>query len=131
MLCLVNDVWLIEMFRKLGLDMDEVRHPVTGADPYGPYYLKLIKAINEFILKKEDVEDEIREDGISETDKAFWSDDDWVTTDSSKGTEENSSNGDAQESHEVDDEGNHEDDSVEQMGVEADHHGHADAAIEG
>lgn len=128
---LVHDVWLVELFQKLGLDMAEVRNPVTGADPYGPYYLKLVKAINESILKKKVVEDVVKEDGISETDKAFGSDDDWVTTDSSKGTEESSSYEDAQENHEVDDEGNHEENSTEQMSVEADHYGHADAAIEG
>lgn len=101
------------MFQKLRLDMAEVRNPVTGADPYGPYYLKLVKAINKFILKKEVVEHVAMEREISETDKAYWSDDDWVTTDSSKGTEGGSSNGDAQESHEVDAGGNHEEDNAE------------------
>lgn len=119
------------MFQKLGLDMADVRDPVTGADPYGPYYLKLVKAINEIILKKEVAEHVARGVGILETDKAYWSDDDWVTTDSSKGTEEDSSNGDAQENHEVDDEGNHEEDSEKRTGVEANHHEHADAALEG
>lgn len=87
----------------LGLDMAEVRNPVTGEDPYGPYYLNLVKAINESILKKENVEDVTTEGGISETVEATGGDDNWATTDSSEGTEDKSSYEDAQENPEVDD----------------------------
>ncbi|KAF6233148.1 hypothetical protein HO173_008692 [Letharia columbiana] len=48
----LNDIWQLEVFRMMGLDLAAIRCPITGRDPLGSLYYSLITAVNERILKQ-------------------------------------------------------------------------------
>ena len=114
----------------MGLDLNAIRDPVTGRDPMGSLYYSLIDSVNECILKKYPGTNGVKEDGSpGKGDVGMDDGGDEVGKMERAGEEPVVGNGQVERD---DGEGKGgEEGSGEQMGGEGEHHGHADAVMEG